>query len=87
MREEVGIEVLERPVQAFGVYSNFLEFKNDHIAVFIFRNWRAIPNAPKSPEIAEYAFYETDKLPPGTTPSTRRRLSEIQGSAPQSYIW
>jgi hypothetical protein len=69
------------------VYSNFAESKSDHVAVFVFRTWEVIPDAPKSPEIMEYQFFLAAALPDDTTAATHRRLQEILGGAPREVGW
>lgn len=87
VRKETGHLVRDTAPQMFGVYSNFAESKSDHVAVFVFRSWEVIPDAPKSPEIIEHQFFSTQSLPHGTTAATHRRLQEILGGALREVGW
>ena len=86
LMEEAGI-VIEGKPQLFGVYANFQAFPNDHIILYIIRQWRQ-PAIPKpNAEIAEQGFFAFDQLPTGTTRATRARLAEIIGGVTPSMIW
>lgn len=85
--EETGHRVLDAEARMWGVYSNFVEYKSDHVAVFVFRNWEFHPDAPKSPEIAEFGFFPVSSLPAGTTAATHRRLQEIVAAQPRALVW
>lgn len=87
VREETGHLVCDTAPQMFGVYSNFAESKSDHVAVFVFRSWEVIPDAPRSPEIMEYQFFSAQALPNGTTAATHRRLQEILCGAKREVGW
>ena len=83
VREETGCAVqIER---LLGIYSNFGEWKSDHIAVFVAR--------PLSPialklniEIAEARYFPIAALPPTTRAATRQRLAEFQANSHGVYV-
>ena len=86
LKEEAGIEIAGDPV-LFGLYANFAAFPNDHVALFVVRDWRQ-PIVPKpNVEIAEQGFFGIDELPDGLTRSTRARLAEVLGSAKPDWHW
>jgi len=82
--EETGVQVLGRP-QLFGIYANFKHFRGDHVALFIVREWDQVER--HCLEIAEYGFFDPEKLPEGTTSGTKRRLQEISLSLKPSEEW
>ncbi|NDC38277.1 MAG: NUDIX domain-containing protein [Proteobacteria bacterium] len=85
--EETGHQVSDASPEVFGVYANFSEYKSDHVAVFLFRQWQVLPDAPKSPEISEFGFFSVSSLPEGTTAATQRRLRELLGAEPKTRVW
>lgn len=84
MAEEAGIEATAPP-RLVGFYANHANFQGDHIALYVFDNWRPCPPAPG--EIAERGFFALDQLPESTTAGTRRRLAEVFGDAEISATW
>lgn len=84
MAEEGGVEALGRP-QLFGFYSNDRHHRNDHVALYRVADWRPCP-PDSAHEIAERGFFDPAAPPPGTTPATLRRLSELfAGASPDPY--
>ena len=82
--EETGVQVHNAP-ELFGIYANFKNFKGDHVALFIVREWDKVDR--KSLEIAEYGFFGLDNLPEDTTPGTKRRLHEVLSSKIPAEHW
>ncbi len=86
LEEEAGIVLTGTP-ELFGLYSNHRHLPNDHIALYVVRDW----NQPQSPapnhEIAAHGFFKMDALPSDIGPSTHQRIREIVGGAPQSTTW
>lgn len=82
--EETGI-VATGALSLFGLYANFKEFKSDHIALFVLRDFRQ--EARRSAEIAEFGFFATDALPEGTSAATRARIEEWSGGHLPSDHW
>ena len=84
--EEAGVEIEGTP-QLFGVYANFQAFPNDHIALYVVRQWRQ-PAIPKpNTEIAEQGFFALDALPEGITRATRARLAELFEGVSKAHTW
>lgn len=76
-REEVGAELGE--LRLLGVFSNFLEYKSDHVAVFACEAFTLQGERPPRPmEIECFAFFPLDALPGDLYPGHRRRLEEWQ---------
>ena len=85
IREETGAEL--GSLQLLGVYTNFKEWKTDHNALFLTRDF-AMSGAPDT-EIAELRFFPLDSLPEDLWPGHRQRLAELQAGAehPQFGEW
>jgi ADP-ribose pyrophosphatase YjhB (NUDIX family) len=83
--EEGGIVLAGEP-ELFGIYSNESEFRGDHIAFFVVRQFRRLPFAPTR-EISEARFFSRRTVPEGTTAGTLRRLAEVETGGPRSMRW
>jgi 8-oxo-dGTP pyrophosphatase MutT (NUDIX family) len=83
--EEVGADLGK--LSLFGVFTNFYEFKNDHVIVFTCNEFTLA--ATKSFEIEECKLFSIDNLPSGIAPGHRRRIEEyLSGSASPIYgMW
>lgn len=86
LEEEAGIS-LAGTAELFGVYANFRNFPNDHVALFIVREWRQEMVPAPNMEIQEQGFFTADALPDDTTAATRRRIGEVLGGALRSETW
>lgn len=86
LMEEAGVEIDGTPV-LFGVYANFQAFPNDHIILYVIRQWQQAKIPKSSIEIAEQGFFDLQSLPGGINRSTRARLSEILEGEPRSANW
>jgi ADP-ribose pyrophosphatase YjhB (NUDIX family) len=84
--EEVGV-TLTAPAELHGMFSNFANFKGDHIAVFIVRHWTRRENYHRPVEIAEAAMFDLQHLPERIDPGTRNRLAEVFDKVPTSALW
>jgi len=84
-REEVGAEIGE--MELAGVFTNFFEYKNDHIILFISHDFNIHPKTDIEIEHAE--FYPLKELPPDTMSGSRRRIEKyVQGQlVPRSGTW
>ncbi len=71
-REETGAEVGD--LALFGIYTQYVEHKNDHIVVFIGEDFRIV--GEKDFEIEAVDFFKLDALPPDMNPGSRRRIEE-----------
>jgi len=70
--EEVGATLVD--LKLFGAYSNFLEGRSDHIAVFISQNFNL--NGDTDHEIEEMAFFPLNDLPKGVSAGSKNRIDE-----------
>jgi ADP-ribose pyrophosphatase YjhB (NUDIX family) len=61
----------------FGVYSNFVQHKSDHIVVFACDDFHVTEQ--KSIEIESVDFFGVDSLPADVSPGSRRRINEYTG--------
>lgn len=84
--EEAGLSIVGRP-ELFGLYTNFLHFPSDHIAVFLVRDFTGSIDLKPGWEVKERAFFDLDKLPEGTTAGVRRRLAELKNGGAVSAEW
>ena len=82
--EEVGVRFEGAPA-LIGAYSNFREYKSDHVLLFRVEGWSMTPMPNR--EIAEHRFFPLADPPAGTSPGTLRRIAEISGQAPPSFRW
>lgn len=84
LREEVGV-TFEGAPELFGTYSHLADGRSLHVTLFVVRGFQMdpIPNV----EIAAWAFYPPDALPPGTSAPVRRRVAEFSGKSPRALVW
>ena len=71
-REEVGATI--GPLRLFGVYTNFSEYKSDHVIVFASEEFTL--GDAHSFEIEGHGVFPLDHLPEDISPASRRRLLE-----------
>jgi ADP-ribose pyrophosphatase YjhB (NUDIX family) len=76
LEEEAGIRLNNDP-QLMGIFTNFENFRGDHIAVFVVHDWRQPSVPPPNREIAEQGFFNYETLPAETSAGTRRRIEEV----------
>jgi ADP-ribose pyrophosphatase YjhB (NUDIX family) len=86
LREETGIRVDADDLVLVGVLSNVTEGKSDYIVMFALTLPGAVDPIPGI-EIETAGFYAQDALPEGTSPATKRRLSEFAGGRPMRGRW
>ena len=86
MEEEAGVALTGVP-ELFGIYSNANVFPNDHVALFVAREWRQTRIPEPNHEIAEQRLFAPDQLPEDISPGTGRRLEEILSGKPRSRFW
>lgn len=82
--EEVGVRAAG-DLSFFGLYANFKEFKSDHVALFVLREFDLVPRSNR--EIAEFGFFAADELPQATTDATRARVQEVLNNRPAPDFW
>jgi ADP-ribose pyrophosphatase YjhB (NUDIX family) len=86
LEEEVGVTLTGEP-ELHGIFSNFANFRGDHIAVFVVRHWQRQGDYHKFGEIAEARKFAREDLPEHIDPGTRARLEEILDKAPIRPLW
>lgn len=73
MKEECEIKPEE--FQIIGAYSNFVEYKSDHILLLSCDIFDLVPK--KGLEIDSVALFDLNDLPDKTSPATKRRVEEF----------
>jgi 8-oxo-dGTP pyrophosphatase MutT (NUDIX family) len=83
--EELGAELGD--LRLFGVYTNFYDYKNDHVIVFTCTDF--VLTGETDREIERFDFFKLDDLPEGTSPGSQRRIQEYVSGAdsPIVGIW
>ena len=84
-REEIGAEVGK--MELVGVFTNFSEFKNDHIVLFKSKDFTIFPKADIEIEHAE--FFKMNDLPADMMPGSQRRIEDYLHERPIPWdgIW
>jgi len=84
-REEAGAETGE--LRLFGIFTQFIEHKNDHIVVFLCTDFE-LPGG-KDFEIERVESFPLEALPADIRPGSRRRIEEyLQGGLqPGTGAW
>ncbi len=84
--EETGVIVQGKP-ELHGIFSQHKAFPNDHVAIYVVRDWEQ-PTIPKpNMEIKEQGFFALDDLPEGITQGTQDRLDEVFNGKEISLEW
>lgn len=85
VREEVGAEAGE--MSLIGMYSHFENFRSDHIALFLCKDFDL--HKKTDVEIAEARFFPLNALPAELVPGHRQRLEEYRAGtvSPKFGIW
>jgi ADP-ribose pyrophosphatase YjhB (NUDIX family) len=85
--EETGYAVAGRPV-LHGLFLNRWEGTNrDHVAVYVWRDFRVQRAFTPNMEVAELRWFAVDALPEDIEPGTRLRIAEITGGRPAPTEW
>ena len=74
MAEEVGARLGQ--LRLFGVYTNFYEYKNDHVIVFSCDDFTLTGETDQKHEIENSGFFDLDNLPADLSPGSKRRIQE-----------
>ena len=85
MEEEAAI-VATGPLQLHGIFSNEADFRGDHLAFYVCREFERKVFVPNS-EIAAAEFFAADALPAITSAGSRRRIEELVSGQPPSDRW
>ncbi len=84
--EEGNIRITGEP-ELRSLHFNRRASRRDHVALYVVRAFeQAGPKLPDR-EIAESGFFELSALPELTTPATQRRIAEVAGREPVSWVW
>jgi 8-oxo-dGTP pyrophosphatase MutT (NUDIX family) len=86
MREEGNLEATAPPV-LIQVYYNKRTSRRDHVVFYRCDGVKQTVAKAPDLEIAESGFFALDALPEGTTPATRRRLTELAGDMAFDRYW
>ncbi|NTJ42988.1 NUDIX domain-containing protein [Agrobacterium larrymoorei] len=85
IREEGNLAATSTP-KLFHVYFNNRTSDRDHVLLYRLDVRQTAAKVPDR-EISESGFFSLDALPEGTTPATRRRLTELGGEATPDDYW
>jgi ADP-ribose pyrophosphatase YjhB (NUDIX family) len=85
LEEEAGV-IVDGPPVLHGLFANEQNFRGDHVACFVVRQFERVERAG-SLEIAEARFFPIQSLPETTSGGTRRRIAEVFDAAPVSAHW
>jgi len=83
LKEECGI--IPKELTTFGVYTNFSEYKSDHIILMHADVSGAAPR--KGLEIEKLGFFDMKNLPGDVSPATKRRVDEYLSGKPKTGKW
>ena len=82
--EELGGEL--GAIELFGAYTNFFEYKNDHVVIFYSEEF--LISGETDSEIGEYRLFDLDKLPANISPGSKRRIEEyLKGEKSRVGKW
>ena len=83
-QEEIGATLGALSLR--GVYTNFFEFKSDHVVVFACEDFELPqPQHVQRMEIECFDFFALNELPADLMPGHRRRLEEYQSASPAGW--
>lgn len=86
VREETGL--IFSTVRLHGMYTNFHEYKSDHIAVFVGTGFDPSHLRRDPWEIEDARFFPIGDLPEDIRPGHRRRIEELErGDQPGFSLW
>ena len=86
VEEETGVIVRGAP-ELHGLFANFQVFPNDHVIVYVVRDWEQARKPAANFEIKEQRFFALSALPDDLTRGARRRLAEIFEGQPKGQHW
>ena len=84
--EEANVR-LTGEAELIGIYLNIKTSRQDHVALYLCRDWEQDAIPKPNLEIAEYAIFSLGELPENITPSTRARLAEVLEGSDKSEFW
>jgi 8-oxo-dGTP pyrophosphatase MutT (NUDIX family) len=86
LAEEGSIELTRDPV-LHAVYFHPVYSRRDQVALYVVRDFRQTAQPVPDREIVEHGFFPIEKLPPGTTRSTRARIAEVLEGVRSPEVW
>lgn len=86
LAEEGSIELTGDPA-LHAIYFHPVYSRRDQVALYVVRDFRQTGTPVPDREIVEHGFFPVDALPPGTTRSTRARLTEVLEGVRAPEIW
>jgi ADP-ribose pyrophosphatase YjhB (NUDIX family) len=84
--EEGRIDLVGEP-SLLGIFFNSHVSRRDHVAVYVFRQFRQDRMPEPNREIVACGFFDADRLPPDTTTGTRLRIAEMLENRPIMVTW
>jgi len=87
LEEEAGIVCKTEPEVWPGLFYNTGDFKNDHIVLFIVKDWQIDHSKKTAGEISDAQFFKADQLPQDISVGSRRRIEEYFAGPKQRFDW
>ena len=87
LHEEAGFIVAPDNLQLVGLYANFADFKNDHVALYRATSWTPGKPTASRMEITDRQFFPIRDLPPDVSRGTRERIREVIEGVVPSPLW
>lgn len=84
--EEEAAVVATGPLQLHGIFSNEADFRGDHLAFYVCREFERKVFTPNR-EIAAAEFFAVEALPAIVSAGSRRRIDELVSGRTPSDIW
>ena len=82
--EECGATLHE--VQFIGTFANFVEYKSDHVSLFLSEDFTL--QEKRDHEIEMVSTFPFEQLPANTSPGSRRKIAAyINGSLESTGVW
>lgn len=83
-QEECGAQINQ--IEFLGIYSNFVEYKNDHVSLFHSRDFTLTEKADH--EIEQVSFFSPEQLPQNLSSGSRRKIEAyLNQSLEPNGIW
>jgi len=86
LEEECGVELTGAP-ELFGVFSNANHFPNDHVVLYVVRQWRRTRVPEPNHEITANEFFDARSPPAESAPAVIKRLGELFHNTPRDEFW
>lgn len=85
--EEVGIVCKSDPQIVPGLFFNTYDYKNDHIALFVLRDWGRDDSLRHAGEIVADQFFALDQMPADVSRGSKRRVQLFFENPAQGFEW